>query len=86
MPKRRNLVNALQGFACLAILWFIMFGDSTRLPTQWLTVIPGGFLTSAPAFLISMTLLYFIEGMQAADTGDKAPASPVKRALEYYVS
>ena len=86
MPKRRNLVNALQGFACLAILWFIMFGDPTRLPTQWLTAIPGGFLTSAPTFLISMTLLYFIEGMQAADTGDKAPASPVKRALEYYVS
>lgn len=86
MQKRSNLGNTVQGFACLAILWFIMFGDPTRLPTQWLTAIPGGFLLSGPSFLICMSLLYFIEGARAADTGDEMPASPLRRALGYYVS
>ena len=71
MPKRNNLGNAVQGLACLAILWFIMFGDPSRLPTQWLTAIPGGFLLSGPWFLICMSMLYFIEGTRAADTGDE---------------
>ena len=86
MPKKRDLGNAIQGFACLAILWFVMFGDPTRLPTQWLTAIPAGLLSSGPAFLLSMTMLYFIEGTHAAHTGDEAQSSPVRRALGYYVS
>jgi hypothetical protein len=63
-----------------------MFGDPTRLPTQWLTAIPAGLLSSGPAFLLSMTMLYFIEGTHAAHTGDEAQSSPVRRALGYYVS
>ncbi|MBQ6346510.1 MAG: LTA synthase family protein [Clostridia bacterium] len=86
MPKRRDLGNAIQGLACLGILWFILFGDPTRLPTQWLAAIPGGFLTSGTAFLIGMALLYFIEGAHAAQSGDEAPASPLRRALGYYIS
>lgn len=86
MPKRKDLWSAIQGLACLAILWFIMFGDPTRLPTQWLPAIPAGPLTSGPAFLIGMALLYFIEGARAADSVDEGPASPVRRALGYYIS
>jgi len=71
--------------ACLAILWFVMFGDPTRLPTQWLAVIPAGPLTKAPAFLACMALLYFIEGAKAAQREAK-PVSPVRRALDHYVA
>ena len=66
MSEKRDFRNAIQGMASIAILWFIMFGDPTRLPTQWLSVIPGGPLATAPAFLIAMALLYFIEGTKAA--------------------
>jgi len=86
LPKRKDLWSAIQGLACLMILGFIMFGDPTRLPTQWLPTIPAGLLTSGAAFLVSMTALYFIEGVRAADSGDEAPVSPVRRALGYYVS
>ena len=75
----------MQGMASAAILWFIMFGDPTRLPTQWLKVIPGGPFATGPAFLICMSLLYFIEGTKAAEWGEEGDVSPFRKALDCYI-
>ena len=83
--KDFSIRDALQGAASMALLWFVMFGDATRLPTQWLAAIPKGPLTSGPAFVICMALLYFIEGSKAAEWGDGKPVSAVKRALACYI-
>ena len=85
MPEKRDFRNAIQGVASAAILWFVMFGDPTRLPTQWLSALPKGPLTTAPAFLACMALLYFIEGTKAAEWGREKSVSPVKKALGYYI-
>ena len=83
--KDFSLRNAVQGAASMALLWFVMFGDPTRLPTQWLASIPFGPLTSPWAFVICMALLYFIEGSKAAEWEAGKPVSPVKRVLECYI-
>jgi len=85
LSEKRDFRNAIQGMASIAILWFIMFGDPTRLPTQWLSVIPGGPLATAPAFLIAMALLYFIEGTKAAAWDREGTVSPFRRALDCYI-
>lgn len=86
MPEKRNFRNAVQGVASAAMLWFIMFGDPTRLPTQWLSRIPQGFLSSAPFFLACMALLYFIQGSFAAEWGGGKPVSPIRKALDIYIA
>ena len=86
MPEKRSFRNAVQGVASAAMLWFIMFGDPTRLPTQWLSRIPQGFLTSAPFFLACMALLYFIQGSFAAEWGGGKPVSPIRKALDIYIA
>lgn len=86
LSDKKELRVAVQGVASVAILWFVMFGDPTRLPTQWLANIPRGPLTSPAAFIVCMTLLYFIEGTKAAEWGDGRPNSPLRRALDGYVA
>ena len=85
MSGKRDFRDAIQGMACVAILWFVMFGDPTRLPTQWLKVIPGGPFATAPVFLICMSLLYFIEGTKAAAWGREENISPFRKALECFI-
>ena len=85
MSDKKNLGKTIQGVICLLILWFVMFGDPTRLPTQWISPIPAGPLTTAPAFLAGMVLLYFIEGVKASEWRREKPASPFRRALGYYI-
>lgn len=75
-PATRRFSPALetvQGIAVLAVLYFVLFHDLSRIPWAWREALleksgrePGGFLTSSGFFLFLMCLLYMAEGMKTA--------------------
>ncbi len=85
MTKKRDIRDLIQGIASLGILWYVLFSDLTRMPTEGLASAPHGLLASGPAFLFWMLLIYFIEGTKAAERSREPGDSPVRRALDYYL-
>ncbi len=86
MTRKRDIKEIIQGIASLGILYYILFSDRSRMTEEWFAAVPHNFLTSAPAFLFWMLLIYFTEGAKAAECGPDAGKSPVRFALRYYIS
>lgn len=86
MTAKRSIRDFIQGVASLAILYYVLYGDPSRLPVEWFGTIPRNLFTSAPAFLGWLSLLYFIEGTKAAELRDGGRFAPVRRALDYYIA
>ena len=86
MATRKNAGRALQGISMLGILYYLMFGDPSRLPVEWLGTVPHNPLTSSAAFLFWILLIYLVEGALATEYGDDPKDSPVRRGLGYYLT
>lgn len=90
------VLEAVQGIAVLAVLYFVLFHDLSRIPLSWREALlekagrePGGFLTSSVFFLCLICLLYLTEGMKTAlrmrgPGEDRSPAHCVLRIYAPY--
>lgn len=89
-----SVLETVQGIAVLAVLYFVLFHDLSRIPWSWREALleksgrePGGFLASSGFFLFLMCLLYMTEGMKTALRlrGPGEDRTPAHCVLQIYI-
>ncbi len=77
--------DLVQGTASLAVLYYILFSDLYRFPERWQGRVPRDVLTAAPAFLLWIALLFFVEGTKKTVHATGGFRASIKSALRCYV-